>query len=99
MFSTKKDVIEEMNRMVVVSLHTDGKGPRKDEFSRLREKLTGSITNPAYVVLDPAAPDEAVWVADYNDAKADSFAKKLARARRRVERAFLRRNKVVASTK
>ncbi len=85
--------------MVVVSLHTDGKGPRRDEFARLREKLTGSIANPVYVILDPLQPDEAIWVADYNDAKASSFAKKLGRARRRVERAFLRRGKAVASTK
>ncbi|MCA9322863.1 MAG: hypothetical protein KDB53_19135 [Planctomycetes bacterium] len=75
-----------MNQYVVVSLYTDGQGLRRDEFGLLREKLTGSVSNPTYVVLDPWSPDEPMVVFDYNDALADDFPKKLDKARRRFQR-------------
>lgn len=86
MFSQKSDVIEAMDQMVVVSLYTDGPGPRTAEFNRLRERLTGSSTNPMYLVVSPFDVDKVLYQADYNQAIDDGFAEKLGRASRRATR-------------
>ena len=72
-----------MNEFVVVSLVTDT-GPRKGEFADLRSKLAGTTTNPTYVLRDPF-DDKVLAVFDYNDAMADDFGERIAKAHRRFQ--------------
>ena len=95
MFSQNVAVRKAMEEFVVVSLFTDGKGARRDEFNSLREKLTQSSSNPMYVVVDPFSPDKVTLAADYNDALDEGFARKLEKASRRVTRAMKRRGVAV----
>ena len=81
-----------MKKFVVVSLVTDT-GPRKVEFVDLRSKLAGTTTNPTYVMRDPF-DDKVLAVFDYNDAMADDFGEKIAKAHRR----FISRQKRRAPT-
>ncbi len=78
-----------MDKMVVLSLHTDGKGNRRNEFAAWRDKLTGTSSNPVYVVMDPFEKDKVLFDTDYNVAKDDElFAAKLGKANRRFLRAL-----------
>ncbi len=89
MFSKKTDVIEAMNEMVVVSLYTDH--PQLgDEYNRMREKMTGSSTNPMYMVVSPWDLEKVLYQADYNQALEDAFGEKLARSNRRARRVAAR---------
>ncbi len=77
-----------MNGMVVLSLYTDGQGPRKEEFALLRDRLTGTASNPVYAVVDPFEKDKVLYKTDFNTAKDDAlFGEKLAKAARRFKRA------------
>ena len=80
-----------MSKFVVVSLYTDGLGPRANEFGELRAHLTGSVSNPMYAIVDPFEGERVLYQADYNAAVADNFADKLARVKRRVGRNMIRR--------
>ena len=84
-----------MNRYVVVSLYTDG-GPNREMYNKLRETLTGSATNPQYVLRDPF-DDKVLDVFDYNQVKASTFAGAVERGARRCSRAQLRRSGAEAS--
>ncbi|MCB9833615.1 MAG: hypothetical protein H6807_14190 [Planctomycetes bacterium] len=86
MFSNNQPVEAAMDEMVVLSLHTDGTGKRKDEFGNLREKLTGSATNPVYIVVSPWNFEKVLYQADYNQAVGAGFADRLGRANRRAKR-------------
>ena len=84
MFSKDKTVIEQMNKMVVTSLFTDS-GLRADEFQKLKEEMTNSVTNPIYVVIDPFS-GKKLGQYDYNDAILPDFGARLAKNVRRFER-------------
>ena len=84
MFSRKQDAIEAMNKYVVVSLYTDGPTELDEEHGKLREQLTGSVTNPVYVLRDPF-DGKVMTVLDYNQAMRDDFAKKVEKGRRRFD--------------
>ena len=80
---TKKNVIDAMNKFLVLSLFTD-EGPRKDEFSELGQQMTGSVTVPQYVLVDPH--DYKVLASfDYNQAREDDFAERVEKAHRRYQ--------------
>ena len=97
MFSRKDGVTRaQMDKMVVLSLHTDGEGPRREEFAALRDRLTQSATIPGYVVVDPFEDLKVLYKTDYNTAIKDKvFGEKLARAARRFHRSMRRRQPVV----
>lgn len=88
-----------MDGMVVVSLHTDGKGLRRAEFGAWRDKLAATATNPVYVVMDPFEKEKVLLKADYNGAIADSFGDKLNKAARRFKRSMKSRKPIVAEEK
>ncbi|MEE9394818.1 MAG: hypothetical protein V3W41_20205 [Planctomycetota bacterium] len=80
-----------MSKMVVTSLFTDqGKAPVR--FQKMKEEMTGSVTNPIYVVIDPFS-GKKIGQYDYNQAKAADFAERLQKNIRR----FRRMNRNVAS--
>jgi hypothetical protein len=89
----------EMDGMVVLSLHTDGKGSRRDEFGLWRDKLTATASNPVYVVMDPFEIDKIMYKTDYNGAIADNFADKLGKAARRFKRSMKGRTPAAPETK
>ena len=45
-------VAAELQKYVEARLHTDG-GPREEENQELQKKMTGSVANPIYVIVDP----------------------------------------------
>ena len=82
-----------MNEYVVLSLYTDGEGPRREEFSALLQEWTGTSSVPSYVMIDPdPAGDRILAKFDYNHTvPADGFAPMLEKARRRFLRNEARR--------
>ena len=84
MFSGDEDVKQAMNGFVVVSLFTDRSTEECLENARLREELTGSTTNPLYVMRD-SFDDKILSVADYNQAGRDSFDEMVEKAGRRFK--------------
>lgn len=93
MFSPPGVSRDAMDKYVVLSLHTDGLGPRRGEFSELLQEMTGTSSVPSYVVVDPdPAGDRVLAVYDYNHTvPADDFGPRLDKARRRFERNLKRR--------
>jgi hypothetical protein len=53
-----REVRRELERFVEIRLHTD----THREFSEVQRKLTGSVQNPDYVIVDPDAPDTPVSI-------------------------------------
>ena len=70
-----------MNQYVVVSLVCD-RGPKKEENAQLREVLTGSVTNPVFVLQDPF-DGKTLAKFDYLQAKEPNLAEKIEQAKRR----------------
>lgn len=56
-FPTRK-VRRELERFVEIRLHTD----THEEFRELQRRMTGSLQNPDYVIVDPAALDKPVSI-------------------------------------
>jgi thiol:disulfide interchange protein len=75
-------VRKELDEMVLLELYTDGKQPIHKENQQLQQKLTGSVTLPVYVVLNPSGEvisqfpgstdNEAEFVKFLQDGKAKS---------------------------
>ena len=100
MFSNQKSEAKiAIDDYVVVSLYTDGGGSRRDEFNRMREEMTGSITNPMYVVVDPHQPNKPLLMSDFFQAIDEGWGQKLQKAKRRFLRAEARREKTRAAVK
>ena len=86
-----------MDKMVILSLYTDGQGARRDEFGDMRDRLTGSSTIPGYVIMDPFEVDKVLYKTDYNTAiQDDVFGKKIGKAARRFQRSMKRRRPAAA---
>lgn len=49
-------VAAELENFIEARLHTDG-GPRLQDNKALQLKLTGSVANPIYVVVDPKSEE------------------------------------------
>lgn len=49
----RPEVKQELDGMVIVELYTDGKEKIHKDNQQLQQKLTGSVTLPVYVVLNP----------------------------------------------
>ena len=97
MFSQKQDVIKAMDKYVILSLHTDGKGANRDAYADWCEELTGSRSVPLYVLMDVGGDvDKRLATADYNVAVSDGFAKKVERGVRRFDRRQKKRDAAAA---